>query len=280
LWQVFATERAERGDILFVKGAHAGVSELPVGAGQADYGVNSFGQHNAFAVELRFYGQVPATLPGAARKSRTRKCSPVPVTNENTQRQTLPEKHAGSSTDGAPQPVVEPPAKKLKLNRRAFAEPGSSTDRASQPVAKGMRNAIVFGATGSVPKPVTKTTRNALVWGVAESTWKKLRAYWDERSDNVTVFKEAKDMRNLLFCKRKHPVAEDLWIPGASQNVTAVVSEQHVMSQLFEVITTRENWLKQEGLHLNCQMRDGQGLERHRYMQHVKAPRAISIYAS
>ena len=91
----------------------------------------------------------------------------------------------------------------------------------------------------------------------------------------MDVFRETRDLRRLLFSKQKHPVPSDLWIPGAApqgqeQFVCAVVSEKYVLRKLMDVMVKREAWLTQENLPMNCQMRDGKGLERARFMKHIK----------
>ena len=78
----------------------------------------------------------------------------------------------------------------------------------------------------------------------------------------------------LLFGKVSHPVPQDVWIPGAThqgdaQHVTAVVSEEHVLHQLPDVIQVRERWLQLSSLPTTFQMRDK--LERKDFLEAVKA---------
>ena len=85
--------------------------------------------------------------------------------------------------------------------------------------------------------------------------------------------KEANHLRTLLFRKKKYPVTQDIWIPGASkpgeeQHVEAVVSEVFVLKQIKEVIEFRETWLRQNNLPMNCQMRDK--IERKDFIQWAK----------
>ena len=70
---------------------------------------------------------------------------------------------------------------------------------------------------------------------------------------------------------QKSSSASDLWTPDAGSQGPGWVSEKHVLNMLMQVVTKREEWLAQEGLPLNFQMRDGPGLERERFMKHVKA---------
>ena len=68
-------------------------------------------------------------------------------------------------------------------------------------------------------------------------------------------------------------VSQDLWIPGASQpgeeqHVEAVVSEMFVLKQLKAAIQLRETWLEQNGLPMNCQMRDK--VERKAFLEWAK----------
>ena len=103
---------------------------------------------------------------------------------------------------------------------------------------------------------------------------KQIRQFWDDRGDEgVKLLQETKHLRTLLFRKKKHPVSQDLWFPGGShsgeeQHVEAVVSDTFVLKQLKEVIECRETWLRQEGLPMDCQMRDN--LERKDFLQWAK----------
>ena len=61
---------------------------------------------------------------------------------------------------------------------------------------------------------------------------------------------------------------KDIWLhrasqPGKEQNVSAVVSETFVLRQMQETVQLRETWLRDNGLPLDFQMRDG--LERPRF---------------
>ena len=103
---------------------------------------------------------------------------------------------------------------------------------------------------------------------------KQIRQFWDDRGDEgVKLLQETKHLRTLLFRKKKHPVSQDLWFPGGShsgeeQHVEAVVSDTFVLKQLKEVIECRETWLRQEGLPMDCQMRDG--IERREFLDWAK----------
>ena len=49
----------------------------------------------------------------------------------------------------------------------------------------------------------------------------------------------------------------------------AVVSETFVLKQIKEVIELRETWLRQKGLPMDCQMRDG--IERREFLDWAKS---------
>jgi len=82
-------------------------------------------------------------------------------------------------------------------------------------------------------------------------------------------------LRRLMFQKAKQPVPADLWIPGAApdgepQFVNTIVSEGHVLHMLMQVLQQRETWLTSQGLPLKTLMRDGEGLERQRFMKYCR----------
>ena len=57
------------------------------------------------------------------------------------------------------------------------------------------------------PKSVSSVTHNA-----GNHLERHIREFWE----GATVQKEVKHLRFLLFRKKKHPVTQDIWIPGAS----------------------------------------------------------------
>jgi len=98
------------------------------------------------------------------------------------------------------------------------------------------------------------------------------------------ILQEKRELGRLIFNKHKHPVPSDLWIAGegVDQCVSAVVSEQYVLQQLMAVVVKREEWLENQGLPQDFQMRDG--FERQGFLQHCKAeyhaePRQQSLQA-
>ena len=116
--------------------------------------------------------------------------------------------------------------------------------------------------------------RNALTYNVSNAIWKTVREWWSQRQESTHVFKDAKHLKMLLFGKVSRPVPQDFWIPGATpqgqaQHVTAVVSEEHVLHQLRNVIQVRERWLELGGFPMTFQMRDK--LERKDFLDAVKA---------
>ena len=66
VWSVHAANAQWRGDIIYVKGAHAKLFELPAGVSHAYRGVRN-DQHDAFGVELKLLTQ---RVPAAAAPSK------------------------------------------------------------------------------------------------------------------------------------------------------------------------------------------------------------------
>ena len=248
-WHVHGTQAQKGGDILFVKGAHASLFELPVGVSHSDRGIRH-DNHDAFGVELRLFAK-NARQPDstATLESNKRMHSKTEDAIDETPPPVVPKQSlAGCVSDCAPRTVSRRPSLANML-----------TDDASQLSANRPGRA-----------------RNAITHNVTQSVWKSISDWWSGREDGQRLFKETKDLQRLLFSKRQHAVPEDLWIPGAAphgetQHVAAVVSEQYAVSQLREVIRKREEWLEREGLPMNFQMRDGPKLERERFLQYVKA---------
>ena len=124
--------------------------------------------------------------------------------------------------------------------------------------------------------PIAAMARNALTHNVAESILQSIDEYWREREEPEQVAKETVELRKLLHHKRKHAVPEDLWLESAApggeqQHVSAVVSETYVLQQLRKVIEKREEWLRQEKLPMDCQMRTGEDMERDLFCKYCKA---------
>ena len=115
---------------------------------------------------------------------------------------------------------------------------------------------------------------NILKSDVANSIEQDLREFWESRGEEgESVQRELQQLRMLLFRKRKLPVARDLWIPGAAQPgeqqyVETIVSETFVLQQIKDVIQKREEWLVQQRLPLDTQMRDN--IERKDFLQWAK----------
>ena len=173
--------------------------------------------------------------------------------------------------DGASQPVRDPGDAPQALPVPAKAQPQGKRQA-------GPRNALTHNVQYPIIEREAVEPRDALTRclnSVAASVERDVRAYWDSRGEaGVSVQRELKQLRLLLFRKKKHPVDKDLWIPGAAQpgeeqHVEAVVSEMFVLQQLKEVIELRETWLRQQGLPLDTQMRDG--IERKDFLKWAKA---------
>ena len=119
--------------------------------------------------------------------------------------------------------------------------------------------------SGDAPQPARSSNTVPPVNALAnhEILEKHIREFWAYHgAEGEAVQKEVKQLRALLFRRQKHPVSQDIWIPGGSQpgeeqHVEAVVSEMFVLKQIKDVIELRETWLRQNSLPVNCQMRDG-----------------------
>ena len=65
--------------------------------------------------------------------------------------------------------------------------------------------------------------------------WSSIHNFWYFRERGFLL--ESEELRRLIFSKQKHPVPEDLWIPGegVDQCVSAVVSVEYVLQKLMDV---------------------------------------------
>jgi len=95
--------------------------------------------------------------------------------------------------------VESKPQPSSKRNRTSGApQPARDDDDACQPSV--------------APKSVSSVTHNA-----GNHLERHIREFWETRgAEGATVQKEVKHLRFLLFRKKKHPVTQDIWIPGAS----------------------------------------------------------------
>ena len=234
VWHVHASSFQRSGDILFVKGANAVAFDLPVGVSHPDRGVRK-DSHDAFGVELRILRN-PASPPNeGTRISRRGASQPATPTD--------------ATNVPAPSEVTLEANEDTRILRSGASQPASSTD-----------------ATDA-PGPSDESS-------IAASTIEKqLRDWWNDRAEGGRLHHEAMELRSLLFAKKKYPVEDDVWMPGASQPgetqyVNAVVSEVYVLQQLKGVIDLRETWLKEQRLALNFQMRDKE--ERPKFLEWAK----------
>jgi len=151
---------------------------------------------------------------------------------------------------------------KTRKSRSGASQPASFSHAADAPAPSGLSN-----KNGDI---ACTHARKALV----QKLEKSIRDFWKDRADGGALQHEAKELRSLLFAKKKHPVSVDVWMPGAAQPgetqyVNAVVSEVYVLRQLRGVIDLRETWLKEQGLPMDFQMRDEE--ERPKFLQWAKA---------
>ena len=190
------------------------------------------------------------------------------------------ENEARASNDSAVQPVVlEAPA----------VVPACPPERPMQNYAHNTnaawlkRNADI-NANGANMKDIDTESPEE---SNAKAIWKTMVTYFASKSDaahdEAVLFREGQHLRRLMFQKAKQPVPADLWIPGAApdgepQFVNTIVSEGHVLHMLMQVLQQRETWLTSQGLPLNTLMRDGEGLERQRFMKYCRDLHAAEPY--
>ena len=109
----------------------------------------------------------------------------------------------------------------------------------------------------------------------AQKLEQSIRQFWDQRGEEGQgVQQELNQLRHLLFRRKKFPVEEDVWCPGAAQrgepqHIEAVVSEVYVLKQLQDVIHLRETWLRDNDFPLDFQMRDK--LEMPKFLEWAKS---------
>jgi len=242
VWHVHASTAKRSGDILFVKGAHAEAFDLPVGVSYPDTGVRR-DCHDAIGVELRILRN-PASQQGL--KVRLAPNEGTRISRSGASQPAIP---TDATNVPAPSEVTLEANEDTRILRSGASQPASSTD-----------------ATDA-PGPSDESS-------IAASTIEKqLRDWWNDRAEGGRLHHEAMELRSLLFAKKKYPVEDDVWMPGASQPgetqyVNAVVSEVYALQQLKGVIDLRETWLKEQALPMNFQMRHQ--LERRRFLEWAK----------
>ena len=212
---------------MIVKGAHAVSFDLPFGFSHRQRGIRD-DDHDAIGIELRL-----------AVESK-----PKPSCKRNR-------------TGGAPQPAqADEAASGIQEN-----ELQQHTRDFYAHTLKKLKQTVSFNDNACRPRNARGPV-NALTHNVDNNLEHCIRDFWEKRGEEgANVQTEANHLRRLLFRKRKHPVPQDIWIPGASQPgeeqcVEAVVSEVYVLQQLQRVIQYRETWLEENGLPTNFQMRD------------------------
>ena len=194
---------------MFVKGAHARSFDLPFGKSHRDRGVRR-DSHDAIGIELRV--MVEAEPEPSSKRNRTGD-APQPV---------QPGVDAGQLGDASQL------AHAAKAAPPWRARPGDDAGK--------------LGDASQLARPAKAGPRNCLQYNVAEVLEQEIRNFWDNRGDEgVALQQEVKQLRHLLFRRIKHPVAQDVWFPGASQpreeqHVAAVVPTVFVMDQIKKAI--------------------------------------------
>ena len=238
MWHVHATSEKKGGDLIFVKGAHARSFDLPSGFSHSDCGLTN-DDHDAIGIELRVMVEAEP--------------EPAPKGNPtySDQSESSDPKETVRAPVGLPLTCVQP---------APDDDDTCDTDDAPQPAR----------SSNTVPTPVNSLTNHA-----GDIVENHIREFWANRGEEgEAVQKEVKHLRTLLFRRQKHPVSQDIWIPGGShpgeeQHVEAVVSEMFVLKQIKDVIELRETWLRQNDLPMTCQMRDM--IERKDFLAWAKA---------
>ena len=263
VWQVHTTTAARGGDLIFVKGAYARSFDLPFGISHRDRGIRN-DTHDAIAIDLRVGGRQtepePTPKGNPTRSDQSESSDPretvlAPVGLPLTCVQPARDDDDACHTDDAPQ-----------LARPSNVVPKSVNDpKETVHAPVGLPLTCVQPArddddachTDDVPTPVNSLTNH-----VGDIVENRIREFWANRGEEgEAVQKEVKHLRTLLFRRQKHPVSQDIWIPGGSHpgeklHVEAVVSETFVLKQIKDVIELRETWLRQNNLPMTCQMRD------------------------
>ena len=156
------------------------------------------------------------------------------------------------------------------------SSPREPTDDAALPSSpRGLPLVLISRAESELLGTMPTERDPVVLMSRADSVWSALSEWWSNRENSNVIFKEQDQLRRLLFKTKKYPVPEDFWIPGAApegetQFVEAVVSSEWVLQQLKEVLVKREAWLTKEKLPMTFLMRNGEGLERERFVQHCK----------
>ena len=136
-----------------------------------------------------------------------------------------------------------------------------------------MPNALQTCTPSGAPQPAAaarQPSRNAPTSLAASIIEQDLTEFWDSQGEEGESYQaELQHLRMLLFRKAKLPVPEDLWNPGAAKPyVETFVREKCVLQKLKDVIQHRQDWLAQQGLPMDTQMRDQ--LERTHFLQWSK----------
>jgi hypothetical protein len=86
--------------------------------------------------------------------------------------------------------------------------------------------------TDDAALPSSPTEMPIVLISRADIVWSSIFEFWSTRENSSEIFQEQDQLRRLLFKTKKHAVPSDMWIPGAANEVEAVVSNEWALQQL------------------------------------------------
>jgi hypothetical protein len=138
------------------------------------------------------------------------------------------------------------------------ASPPASAGGGSQRTSSGDASQAAAAASLSPWQEAAAARRSPRQEALIQQLDQDMRDFWENRKQGDV----GEQLGDILFAKQRYPCPLDVWIVGDSQPgekeqyVEAVVSKEHVMRQIQKVIELREEWLSQQNLPMDCQMRD------------------------